>query len=297
MTIRWLATLCILLLGSGCVPSGEGSAGGTSSSSSLSVTSRTASPVEQRQTSSVSYTGVVEPAGISIYMQGTHRLSLEDGRFILLESDAVDLNGYVDETVSVVGSLRPTVESDAMIMTVDAIELQRSSSSSSEKQSEQSASSAESENSAVSVVTSSVSDSETSSSSSTMNASLDSAIEAMTSEDFSDSQWTRQYCTGHIGFCIPVHRNWWFKSFGASTGNYWHVEVGPREITNLGEGPIVVRLVDGSADVDDATVLVRGSEVTGYRLWTDNRHFEIISDVRLQPAIEYMTQNLSVYDG
>src|SRR3989338_1256723 len=69
-----------------------------------------------RETKNVIYQGIVKPAGISIYQQGTHRLLLPDGRFILLESSSVDLNGYVDEQVELLGALRPTVEGAGTIM-------------------------------------------------------------------------------------------------------------------------------------------------------------------------------------
>jgi len=76
-----------------------------------------------RETNNVVYEGVIKPAGISIYQQGSHRLMLQDGRFILLESDSVDLNGYVNEKVEVRGALRPTVEDGGMIMRVEQTRL------------------------------------------------------------------------------------------------------------------------------------------------------------------------------
>ena len=76
-----------------------------------------------RETPNVTYKGVVQPAGISIYQQGSHRLVLEDDRFILLESDQIDLNGYVGESVEVFGSISPTVEEGGIIMTVENINL------------------------------------------------------------------------------------------------------------------------------------------------------------------------------
>ncbi|HCI03946.1 TPA: hypothetical protein DE059_03390, partial [Candidatus Peribacteria bacterium] len=78
---------------------------------------------EVRETKNVIYQGVVKPAGISIYQQGSHRLQLETGKFILLESDTVDLNGYVGEHVEMVGAIRPTVEEGGMIMRVESAKL------------------------------------------------------------------------------------------------------------------------------------------------------------------------------
>ena len=76
-----------------------------------------------RETKDVQYTGIVRPAGISIYQEGSHRLLLPDGRFILLESKTADLNGYVNEEVDITGALRPTVEAGGMIMRVETISL------------------------------------------------------------------------------------------------------------------------------------------------------------------------------
>ena len=80
-------------------------------------------PSVMRETKNISYDGIVKPAGISIYQQGTHRLSLPNGKFVLLESETVDLNGYVDEHVRIFGALRPTVEAGGMIMRVERMQL------------------------------------------------------------------------------------------------------------------------------------------------------------------------------
>src|SRR5205814_1470076 len=72
---------------------------------------------EEAQTPA-SYEGVLEKAGPGIYMQGTHTLTLNDGRSVLLESAAVDLDAYVGQKVDVAGSLRDTVEADGKILTV-----------------------------------------------------------------------------------------------------------------------------------------------------------------------------------
>ena len=261
---------------------------------------------EQKVTEDVTYEGTLEPAGISIYMEGSHRLMLLGNDFLLLESEDVDLEAYEGELVSVFGDVRPTVEAGGQIMTVERIERlnQEESSASSSSEEEESSSS-------VSVVTSSVQASVVSSAASSVVSSVavssagigaTDAVQAraalMAKDDTSPSLWTQQYCTSHIGFCIPVHKNWWFKSFGTTTNYLWHVEMGPEELQNLGDGPLVLNLLSGSLeakDVADGAVVTQGDYVVGYRAWTDNRHFEISGPANLKTAVTYMTKSLATY--
>ncbi|MDD4627957.1 MAG: hypothetical protein PHE68_01015, partial [Candidatus Peribacteraceae bacterium] len=117
-----LSLLPLFLISCGSPTSTTDPAGGSSSSSS--------SETSVAETHNVVYSGRVRTAGISIYMEGTHRLELPDGRFILLESTMVDLNGYVGELAEVSGTVRPTVEAGGMIMRVEQIRLLEGSSSS-----------------------------------------------------------------------------------------------------------------------------------------------------------------------
>ena len=71
------------------------------------------------------------------------------------------------------------------------------------------------------------------------------------------ANFNKQYCTGHIGFCIPVHRNWYFQSFGANLPPYlWHVEIADHEISQAGDGAIFVNLVSGDLGSDPENVVV-----------------------------------------
>lgn len=111
--------------------------------------------------------------------------------------------------------------------------------------------------------------------------------------------WTQKYCTSHIAFCIPVHKNWYFKSFGATTSNSWHVEFGMVNIEQLGQGAITLNLVSGSSasvSATDGQVKDKGSDVIGYKDWNDGDHFEIIADARLRAAVTYMINNISAYE-
>ena len=120
--------------------------------------------------------------------------------------------------------------------------------------------------------------------------------ELMAKDNLDPSNWTQQYCSSHIGFCLKVHKNWWYKSFGTTTSSLWHVELNTEDIQNLGDGPIAINLVSGGAGSDDGTTKVDGDRVVGYRAWTEDRHFEISGPLMLQAAIEYTTKNLTTYD-
>ena len=283
---------------------------------------------EVRETPNVTYSGTVAPAGISIYQEGSHRLVLSDDRFILLESDSVDLNGYVDEEVKVTGSVRPTVEEGGMIMRVDNITLKKQkiadvegetleeesleeSESSEAPEEEQTSSeapeepsnedeeeaeeeSSEEENGNEEESEDPVSEEEV------LSAELLEIIESMAKDDYSPERWTQpQYCTGHIGFCVPIHKNWWYKSFGNTTSHLWHLELSNKKIESLGDGPIVVKLVAGSIGSKKATdkqVRVQANTVIGFRAWDDNSHFEIVADKSLENPVKYLTRELSKFE-
>lgn len=70
-------------------------------------------------------TGIVQPLGMSIYMQGSHKLLNEEGSLICLLSGKtakIDLDGYVGRQVKVTGTLAKTVEGSAWIMDVLLVE-------------------------------------------------------------------------------------------------------------------------------------------------------------------------------
>ncbi|MEQ1849089.1 MAG: hypothetical protein ABL890_00680 [Candidatus Peribacteraceae bacterium] len=139
---------------------------------------------------------------------------------------------------------------------------------------------------------------ESSSSSSDLAAPTTTNNAEMAKQDYSAQLWTQKYCTSHIAFCIPVHKNWYFKSFGATTSNLWHVEFGMTAIESIGMGSIVLNLVDTSleaAGATDGSVVRRGDEVIGFAEWTDGTHFEMIADASLQSAVSYMISRITPY--
>lgn len=275
-----------------------------------------------RETQNVSYQGIVETANVGIVMQGTHQLRLIDARVVLLESKDIDLNAYLGKKVSVFGATRPTVEGAQIIMRVEEVilledaassESSASSDASSEQESESFSSAASSEITVSSIASSKAASSKAAALSSaapssavavssagpatdTISAEVMVHANAMAKDNMAPANWTQQYCTAHIGFCIPIHRNWWFKSFGTTTTSLWHVEISNAEMNNLGEGPIVIRLLSGnsaSKKATDGQVRAQGDMVIGFKDWDSNEHFEIIAPANLQAAVAYLTENLA----
>jgi len=126
---------------------------------------------------------------------------------------------------------------------------------------------------------------------------MEQQIVLLAKQNYEPGLWTQRYCTSHIGFCMPVHKNWYFKSFGATTSSQWHVEFGMGGIEALGDGAIVLNLVGGtSASVggSDGEIGTQGSSIVAYKDW-DGKHFEITADARLRSIIEYMLSNIEVY--
>lgn len=262
------------------------SASSVSVSSSSSESSESSSEPEE-----ATLAGVIEPIGITIYQQGTHKITQDDGTIVLLESSAVDLNGYVGEFVEVSGAVRATVEADGQIMLVETIELQEQSSDSSDSSdsSEDSSEDSSSDASVSSDSSSSEDSSETSTSSST-SAELNPKVEAMLQADLGASNWTQEYCSRQVPYCFPIHRNWWYTAFGATTNEIMRVDIGPEEITTIGEGVIIVRLIDGETNSASGTA---GGSAYAYANF-DGQHFEVSAPAELQAAVTYIANNITV---
>jgi hypothetical protein len=268
-----------------------------------------------------------------MFMEGTHKLVTDQGETALLESDTVVLDDYVDAKVRLTGAARSTTEGNAIIVNVDGIErvltdeepsvLEESSSSSQESSSSEAASSsmssvavssaapasskpassaapvvssaapvvASSSTAPVAVSSSSVAADDTGEqpAAGTMTANVD----AMAKAKVDSANFTQQYCTTHIGFCIPVHRNWFFVSFGANVSPFlWHVELSDKEIESAGQGGISVNLVSGALTQPEGAAVSAGADVIAYRQWTGSRHFEVRGPAALKAAIEYIAQNI-----
>lgn len=250
----------------------------------------------------VSYTGIIRELGVSIYMQGTHKLALDNGQFLILESSTLDLNNYLDRAVRVTGDVRPTVEEGGMIMRVNAVSAVEMSSASSDESMSSDGSSSSDTSSASSIASAAASSRQAvssraassiaaASSSLTTDANLAKA-QAMAKVNMGAANWTQQYCSKQIGFCAPVHKNWWFTSFGATSTYLAHVEISTEELHTLGDGPLSINVVSGSIS-NDGQVVTQGVETVGYRTWSNDRHIEVRGPSVLAEAIRYITQNIA----
>ena len=290
-----LGLLCLsALLIAACEPATT-DGGDASSSTSQARSAEEASSSLPRETANVSYTGTVHPSGISIYMEGTHRLVLDDGRFILLSSENVNLNDYIEAEVEVHGAIRPTVEGNGMIMRVESVTRVAGSSSNVDASSTDSSVAVSSAKSVASSVSSTLTSSSSAASivSSTMGSDFEARVTAMAKDDMSVSKWTQRYCSTHIGFCFDVHKNWWYKSFGTTTNALWNVEVSSAELEMPGDGPIKVQLMSGElSGATDGQVKIANGMAVGYRAWTEGRHFEVSAPSALQQAVEMITSRI-----
>lgn len=304
--------LLVITLGLTACNFGSDATSGTDASSSSS--SEDSADVV---THNVSYEGTIDTLGMSIYQQGTHKLLLENGQFVLLESTDVNLNlsTYLGKRVEIRGSLQPTVEAGGMLLRAEeVIILDVGSASSDASETSEGTMTMESSSSALtSSVPSSGSSSRNSPSSTPVAASSSQASSQAPSTNAMEEQnallakqsydaalWTQKYCTSHIAFCVPVHKNWYYKSFGATTNNLWHVEMGMIDIAELGDGAIVINLVSGtssSMQAQDGQIKTQGSDVIGFKDWQDGTHFEIIADARLKVAVSHMLTHISAYAG
>jgi hypothetical protein len=268
--------------------------------------------------------GIIQRIAVGTYPVGTHALLRDDGSLVaLLLSSSVRLDDYVDNQVRVTGLAEPSSEPGVSLVTVAVVEAVsassslESSSASSESSSMQSSaevatsSSVSSSSSLVSsapvvsskssssVVVSSKTVVSSSVSSSTpvvqvSSSSVDPKLAAMQRSTVGSELFVSQYCTVNGGFCIPMHKKWYFTSFQRQAGTLWHVEIGPQEINALGEGLIVVDLIKGPlpADSADQTAVVSGNDVLVYKAWKEN-HLVVKAPVTLQSQAEYIAKNVT----
>lgn len=341
--IPGIALVTVLVLALGACSWGL-SATDTSADASSSSSSDESSTLT---TKNVNYIGTVEELGVSIYQQGTHKLTLGDGSEVLLESSELNLDAYVGRRVEVHGSVEATVEAGGTIMHVGSVTVLDEASSSKARElptgegqfcggfaamqcpegficidnpgddcdpenggadcggictakssSSSSAKTSVLSSSAVAVVSPSSSSSSSTSQAVTISASQSAMAGVMAKQKYDAPLWTQKYCTGYIGFCVPAHKNWYYKSFGATTATLWRVEFGLEAIEELGQGAIVLNLVSGTSASSggvDGQLKTQGSDVVGFKDWTNGKHFEITADARLSAVVEYMLSHLVSY--
>lgn len=71
-----------------------------------------------------SYSGKVEPMGMSIFMQGSHQLVDDKGNMVVILNggEGVDLNKFSGKRVKVSGTIEDTVEAGGKILNVTTVE-------------------------------------------------------------------------------------------------------------------------------------------------------------------------------
>ncbi len=285
---------------------------------------------EDLVTRNVTYTGILEEGGVTIYQEGSHRLMLSDGKMVLVEpAESMDiaLGLYVGKLVRARGDVMPTVEAGGTIMAAKEVHWIRREVDEEgvEREvfrvlcgggvgcqegfvcelSEEGGVCVEGEESEESEDIEELEEEEDESEHPFVGADQEvvptngrsaKALELMVDEDYAEGRWTQEYCSSHVGFCIPVHKNWYFKSFGAMSSVLWHVEMGAQPVDVMGDGPLVVELKSGDVaaiGVSDGEVTEVGSRVIGYRAWSDNRHFEISGQSTLLEPVTFVTNELS----
>jgi hypothetical protein len=284
------------------------------------------SSAAMEETRNVSYIGRVAVNADAAATGSPYVLAVDASTMIQLQSTLVNFQDYLGKDVQVTGNVRPSADGVGRILTVEQIAIllaEESSSSSSSEASSASFESIASESSeALSSMESSVtsvslpsSKAATSRSQEAMSAAMQSSAPvsevgaalaanagSMAKQKMGSEQWTQQYCSSHIGFCVPIHRNWWYQSFHEDATVIAHVEVSGSEITQIGQGPIVIRLKSDasgtleSKGVTDGSVREESSYIVGYRAWRDGRHFEISAPAILRDAVSYMTKQLASYE-
>lgn len=292
-------------------------------------------------TRNVTYTGILEEGGVTIYQEGSHRLMLSDGKMVLLEpteDEPIVLSLYVGKLVQVKGDVMPTMEAGGTIMKIKKIvwikreenaevflELcggeegagcsgddvcvlteeeemgvceegeddDEEENDEDKEDEEDDEDNEEEEDDEDEDDESDEEDDEEEEPPLTL--SQQETIALMEEEDYVPSRWTQEYCSAHVGFCVPVHKNWYFKSFGATASLLWHIEMGASLVDGFGDGPLVVDLKTGDLEalgVSNAEVREIGSKVIGYLIWSDNRHFEISAPLSLREPVEFVTNGL-----
>lgn len=71
-----------------------------------------------------SFTGKIEPMGMSIFMQGSHQLVDDKGEMIvILQGDqSTDLQSFVNKKVTVTGETQDSVEGGGTVLVVKKVE-------------------------------------------------------------------------------------------------------------------------------------------------------------------------------
>jgi hypothetical protein len=306
-----------------CWDAGVGDDASSSSSSSFTEVPAVVAPgvsvLEERPSQFLTQQGVVQsidtPAGPS------YVLALSTGVRIFLASDVVHLEEFIGANVRVSG--RTTVSADGSTVSMDVATLDDLSIVPQDQQTSTSAMSSEASSavqsssvqSSVRTVASSSSWAESSfpakiasspSSSSISSSSASSQVAATSKETVMQKStieaqlFTQQYCSTNIGFCVSLHKHWYYQSFGRNVPPaLWHVEVGPEPVENVGDGVLIISLLSGDIPDggSDMSVERSGDFVVVYRQWTNDRYFSVSAPSSLESAAKQVATSIAVYSA
>ncbi len=72
----------------------------------------------------LTYSGVIEPLTIDIYKQGTHQIRTDDNQLIVIQSQSVDLNKYLEKRVRIKGNLAEATGGEERVFNVSEVEFE-----------------------------------------------------------------------------------------------------------------------------------------------------------------------------
>ena len=268
--------------------------------------------MEDQATANVTYAGVITPLLGTNTREGTHLLDIGGGATILLKSDTVLLDHYINKSVHVTGSVRPTTDGTAKILNVSSVEIVMTGNESgtmvpSSAMMQTTSVAAPVASSPAVTANSSAAPKASKAAASTAavtpppSTTVQAETTAMAKEHVDSTRWTQQYCSSFMGFCIPVHKNWYFHQF-PTDAYVWHVELSSHELLQMGDGPIVVNLVNDatagtmeSKGATEGSVQEEGDFAVGYRAWKNGKHFEITAPKSLMESVRFITTGLTPY--
>lgn len=82
------------------------------------IEDRTDTEMAEEQTS---YTGVIEAFELDIYQDGTHQIKT-DSETIVIQSPTINLNNYLDQKVTITGSVQKLIDNKSEVFTVSTVE-------------------------------------------------------------------------------------------------------------------------------------------------------------------------------
>jgi predicted small lipoprotein YifL len=71
----------------------------------------------------ISYTGTIQSFGVDVYQDGTHKIIMDNGATVVIQSPTINLNTYIGKKVTITGSMQKLIDNKSEVFTVTKIEL------------------------------------------------------------------------------------------------------------------------------------------------------------------------------